>query len=173
MQYNKRISKVSFVFLLPALFTDFCFVRLALTGKLIRMCSPIYANFCLFSNMYIQGFLITQLQYLNTILINYLFDYLFLKNEQLYQNIRRGIKKTQFHLDSAWFFYFLCEYMKSHLFFMVMLSCYYHYILSIIVTPFISWDYKSKIIQFYLFFDIVIIVILLVKLIVGVKYMFS
>ena len=54
------------------------------------------------------------------------------------RDIRQGIKKTPFYLTSLWFFYLLCEYMKSCLFFMVILS--HYYISSIIVTSFMVFS---------------------------------
>ena len=47
--------KVSFAFLLELLSTGFCFVRLALTGKLIKACPPFYVVWLILFQ-YLEGF---------------------------------------------------------------------------------------------------------------------
>ena len=79
MQYNEEFQR-RVLFFIAGPFTGFCFVRLTLTGKLIRMCPPIYVALNLIFQ-YVYGFLRTWLRDLNKILVDYLFVYLFLKNE--------------------------------------------------------------------------------------------
>ena len=51
----KKFKGNSFAFLLELLPTGFCFVRLALTGKLIKACPPFYVVWLILSQ-YLEGF---------------------------------------------------------------------------------------------------------------------
>ena len=154
MQLKWRNSKVSFAFLLESLSTGFCFVRLALTGKLIKTCPPFYIVWPILSQ-YLEGFnnMIAKIEKKKQIFFSKYYDFLynfvvcFYLFSRCIRDIRWWIKKTHIFtffllgflftffesMQKAFCFMVVLSHHYSYYYFLFLVFCFYYYFVYIII----------------------------------------
>ena len=155
---------MSFAFLLELLFTGFCFVRLALTGKLIKACPPFYVVWLILSQ-YLESFnnMIVKIEKKKEQIIifffkYYYFLYYFLSIFAYFVGVSETsdseLKKTHFYLLSIrydFLFTFFESMQKgvccivvlshhhSYYYFLFLVFCFYYYFVYIIIYFFVCF----------------------------------